>query len=63
MTSTTEQDYLELAEDCKQRIADKNDVIETLKNQCELLSNTVEAYIQKIENLKTVVTYLLNAID
>jgi len=63
MTSTTEQDYLELAEDCKQRIADKNDIIETLKAQCELLSNTVEAYIQKIENLKTVVTYLLNAID
>ena len=60
---TTEQDYLELAEDCKQRIADKNDIIETLKNQCELLSNTVDAYIEKIQNLKAVVTYMLNAID
>jgi len=38
---TTEQDYLELAEDCKQRINSKTKEIKLLKKQNQALSNAL----------------------
>ena len=61
--SKTEQDYITLAEDCKQRIADKNKIIENQESRIENLTNTCQSYAVKIDNLKVVVAHLLNAID
>lgn len=59
----TEQQYLEMAEDAKQRIQDKNKIIENQEVRIENLTSTCEAYRNKVENMKATLAFLINCVD
>ena len=59
----TEQQYIELAADAKQRIEDKNKIIENQEIRIENLTTTCQAYREKVEHLKATIAFLLNCVD
>ncbi len=62
MSNITEQAYLELCEDSKNRIKDKNEIIELQKTRIENLLDTVETNYEKQKCYIMIIQILLSIV-
>ena len=62
MSNITEQAYLELCDDFKKRIEDKNEIIELQKTRITNLVNTVEGNFEKQKCYIMIIQILLSIV-